>query len=391
VISNASSADLADVRAIMMAFAERTGLEPAATAERRYLWTDAFAVCNFLSLHEATGDDSYLAIATRLIDRVHHTLGRHRPDDARSGWISGLSDEDGERHPTVGGLRIGKRLAERGAGVAQDERQEWDRDGQYFHYLTKWMHALERTAVMTSDATFCRWALELAQIAHSAFVYTAMDGTRRMVWKLSIDLSRHQVSSMGHHDPLDALVSYSELDHCRAAHFAAAQLPSLQSQIAEARSLCAGRNWLTEDPLGIGGLLFDICRLSQLQAQGATIPAATLSQLLVDASSGLEFAASRYSFRAPAQHRLAFRELGLAIGLRAVEMLKEDARAGWSSVGHESEAKIEALLQFSSLGEAIVAFWRNPANQTNPTWDEHVDINAVMLATSLLPRQFLMI
>jgi hypothetical protein len=39
----------------MMRFAERTGLT-SANPSRRYLWTDAFAVCNFLGLNTATGN-----------------------------------------------------------------------------------------------------------------------------------------------------------------------------------------------------------------------------------------------------------------------------------------------------------------------------------------------
>lgn len=57
---------------------------------RRYLWTDAFAVCNFLSLRRQTGDERYLAFARELVDQVHHILGRHRADHPRRGWISGL-------------------------------------------------------------------------------------------------------------------------------------------------------------------------------------------------------------------------------------------------------------------------------------------------------------
>jgi hypothetical protein len=34
-------------------------------------------------------------------------------------------------------LRIGKQLAERRPGERFDERLEWERDGQYFHYLTR--------------------------------------------------------------------------------------------------------------------------------------------------------------------------------------------------------------------------------------------------------------
>ena len=79
----------------MRGFAERTGLT-SDRPERRYLWTDAFAVCNFLDLARRTGDRSHADLALRLVDRVHHVLGRHRADDARTGWISGLGEREGE-------------------------------------------------------------------------------------------------------------------------------------------------------------------------------------------------------------------------------------------------------------------------------------------------------
>src|SRR5512140_3515204 len=168
----------------MEGFAARTGLTSDAP-DRRYLWTDAFAVCNFLGLGE-TG------LALRLIDRVHHTLGRHRPDDPRTGGISGLSVAEGEAHPTRGGLRIGKPLPERGAREPFDERREWDRDGQYFHYLTRWMHALDSAARATGQPRLNLWARELMDTAFAAFA-----SGKRMVWKKSIDLTRALVPSMG--------------------------------------------------------------------------------------------------------------------------------------------------------------------------------------------------
>jgi hypothetical protein len=48
----------------MSEFARRTGLSPAAQNQRRYLWADAFAVCNFLELFERTGDQQYSFSAT---------------------------------------------------------------------------------------------------------------------------------------------------------------------------------------------------------------------------------------------------------------------------------------------------------------------------------------
>jgi hypothetical protein len=70
---------------LMHRFAERTGVGRRRSA-RRYLWTDAFAVCNLIGFGRATG--------------------HHRHDDARSGWLSGLSDNEGVLHPTAGGLRV---------------------------------------------------------------------------------------------------------------------------------------------------------------------------------------------------------------------------------------------------------------------------------------------
>ena len=46
---------------------------------RRYLWTDAFAVCNFLELYRHTSDEKHLSL--RLVDQVHSILGRHREDE----------------------------------------------------------------------------------------------------------------------------------------------------------------------------------------------------------------------------------------------------------------------------------------------------------------------
>src|SRR5437016_4615366 len=93
---------------LMEEFSQRTG---------RYLWTDSFAVCNFLGLARATGEERYTALALRLVEQVHRTLGKHRGDDSRSGWL----DDASESHPTRGGLRIGKKLPERRPGQPFDD------------------------------------------------------------------------------------------------------------------------------------------------------------------------------------------------------------------------------------------------------------------------------
>lgn len=199
---------LSTAHKIMIKFAHLTGLV-GGKPPRRYLWTDAFAVCNFLELYQRMGDEKYRHLALRLVDQVHHILGRHRKDDPRIGWLSGLDGQKGELHPTKGGLRIGKKLPERKPEEPFDQSLEWDRDGQYYHYLTKWMHALKRVSQVTGDPTYNQWAIELAKTTHARFTYESpIDGPKRIYWKMSIDLSRPLVTAMGQHDPLDGFVTY---------------------------------------------------------------------------------------------------------------------------------------------------------------------------------------
>lgn len=108
-------------------------------------------MCNFLELYRQTSDETYKNLALLLVDQVHNILGWHREDDPRDVWISGLGEQEGKMHPTKGGLRIGKKMNERGPADPFDERLEWDRDGQYYHYLTKWMHALNSVSRFTGD------------------------------------------------------------------------------------------------------------------------------------------------------------------------------------------------------------------------------------------------
>ncbi len=331
---------------LMARFADRTGVT-GASPQRRYLWTDAFAVCNFLALGR-------IDVALALIDRVHHVLGRHRADDPRDGWISGLPEADGEAHPTIGGLRIGKPLPERGPGQPLDEEREWDRDGQYFHYLTKWMHALDQAARATGNRTLAMWARELAVSAHRRFAYGA-PGARRMYWKMSVDLMRPRVSSMGHHDPLDGYVTCRQLD---------AHEPDLARAADDFHAMIEPSALATSDPLGIGGLLVDASRLAQLDRDSAL-----RTSILAAARIGLAHYVQQPDLRRPAEQRLAFRELGLAIGLAAFE-------------------SDPAFAQFSRIRASITAFWSDVSHRQSRPYRDHEDINDVMLATALAPSGF---
>ena len=83
----------------------------------RYLWTDGFAVVNFLTFYTETKDKRYLNYARRLVEAVHDVLGHTRDGNSR---LPGATDDD----PLCGGLRVGK-IDEAGS----------DGDGHYFHYL----------------------------------------------------------------------------------------------------------------------------------------------------------------------------------------------------------------------------------------------------------------
>jgi len=368
-------------------YAIATGLTDAAPP-RRYLWTDAFAVCNFLGLYRESGDDRDLERALRLVDQVHHVLGRHRPDDPRKGWISGLSEEEGERHPTRGGLRIGKELPERKADAPFDARLEWDRDGQYFHYLTQWMHALHRVGQEMAQPVFHRWAVELARSAHAGFTHSdSPRGPQRMVWKMSIDLSRPLVPSMGQHDPLDGLLVYLELQTGAipaAGAAAATDRCGLEREIAETGALCARADLATDDPLGIGALLIAVFRLASMITRHGIAEPALMIRLVAATEASLPAYASSDPLPAPAESRLAFRQLGLAIGLRALE--RTDVSPALEVRAREGIAR---LRRYVPIAGRIEDFWSNAIPRESQSWIAHRDINAVMLAASLVPTGYL--
>jgi hypothetical protein len=384
----------APVQEIMLDFACITGLDPPAHHPRRYLWTDAFAVCNYLGLFCQTKDDAWQDLALRLVDQVHHTLGRYHEAGSESGWISGLSEQDGEVHPTAGGLRIGKSSPERRIDEEYNERLEWDRDGQYFHYLTKWMHALSRVSRVTGDPKYIRWAIELAQVACARFTYLPNPrGRKRMYWKMSTDLTRPLIPSMGQHDPLDGFVTCAELQLTSGNYSGLQSFPSLAAEMAGMAGICRGMNLSTDDPLGTGGLLSDAVRIAQLSVQSGKSFGRLLESVVDSALPGLVSCVRGGSLDLPAEHRLAFRELGLAIGLAGAKNLCTLIRQNpelFKDTG-SLQHKVKAIFEYVPLKEAIVQFWMAGKNRESPTWTGHEEISMVMLASGLEPEGFLKI
>jgi hypothetical protein len=376
----------------MSGFERRTGLNPALPDPQRYLWTDAFAVCNLLDLFKRTGIQEYQRRARGLIEQVHWVLGRYRKDDARSGWISGLDEQTGARHPTAGGLRIGKPVKERESGEPFDERREWDRDGQYFHYLTKWIHALCQMAFITGDSENARSAVELAAAAFKAFVSRSeAGGVEGVYWKMSTDGSRPLVAAMGLHDALDGFITFHEAQHAATKMQIGAGAADLSPAIGSLSALCRHKDWATHDPLDLGGLLFDACRLCQLTS-AEPVEAADLLEDLVNACHVSLYAIldKRFLNRSVSQ-RLPFREFGLAIGLRALPMIADlmiqDKMR--SRIRPALRRSVDLLLPYQRLSRNIIDAWLPHAQQQDGSWNAHRDINDVMLATTLIPGMFL--
>jgi hypothetical protein len=109
-----------------------------------------------------------------------------------------------------------------------------------------------------------------------------------------------------------------------------------------------------------------------------------LHQLLVDARFSLESFSRSNLLGLSAEHRLAFRELGLSIGIHGLQRLRH-------LVAKDRELAVasHSLLPYQPLAKQISTFWSDPARRVSRTWMDHRDINSVMLATSLAPDGYL--
>jgi hypothetical protein len=156
--------------------------------------------------------------------------------------------------------------------------------------------------------------------------------------------------------------------------------------------MCEGKSWVTDDPLGIGELLSTSYKLAQLIMIEGFDQAALLDVLLDSSLIGLQaYTRGRNPLMSPAKYRLAFRELGLSIGLHAIEKLQglimQTPRD--FKMKRRLHSQIENLMRYTPVGEVIETFWLEPANRQAGNWREHRDINMVMLATSLAPDGYL--
>jgi len=82
-----------------------------------------------------------------------------------------------------------------------------------------------------------------------------------MFWKMSIALTYPLVPSMGHHDPLDGFITYLQLQATGAQK---SREIDLSQEITDMATMCEGKSWATEDPLGLGELLSSAYKLAQM-------------------------------------------------------------------------------------------------------------------------------
>ncbi|PSC74574.1 hypothetical protein C2E20_2186 [Micractinium conductrix] len=295
----------------------------------RYLWTDAFGVCNYLTLACETGERRWLEQADALIQDVHNTLGKTRDGKRRLGAAT-------DAEPTRGGLRIGK----------ADPEETRDGDGQYFHYVTKWAFALNRMSLARGDHKYNRWAVQLIEATYPHFVHGSGSHAPRMWWKISIDMSRPVVMSEGNLDPFDGLVTYRLLQET------AGDPSVLSAEIEDMERMVENkyRRYDSNDPLDLGEALW----LSHW-----ALPDEPWAQLVSQRSAAaLEELWKDGYFYAPSRYRLAFREFGTTLGVQ--------------------------------VNPAAGQRWRPRVDQLHSFWSQNLfsrdaDITPVMYCASLLP------
>jgi hypothetical protein len=195
---------------------------------------------------------------------------------------------------------------------------------------------------------------------------------------------------MGQHDPLDGLITYNQLQATAPQEAEQPPWPDLTAEMTDMAQICEGKNWATTDPLGLGGLLTDAYKVAQL-ITNHNLNQIDLLEILLDASLvGLQAYVRQDDLKLPVDFRLAFRELGLSLGLRAVERLQGLVEEDPGPLQERQlPARLEILLRYMPLAEKIEAFWLERPNRATRSWLAHREINMVMLATSLAPDGYL--
>lgn len=184
---------------------------PSPSGQRRYLWTDAFGIVNFISqakllrsldqgMEAEQQVQDYLTAASQLITAVYDCLGSPRS----SKYPMAAADDGGYK-----GLRIGKVLARR----ATDQGMQYD--GMYWHYLAQFLFAVTRYVQESHDQCQLDRVIRLVKQVHPAFLVPG----RGYRWKINTDLTpiadAHPTQPT--HDAVTAWIMYSLLNRLSGA------------------------------------------------------------------------------------------------------------------------------------------------------------------------------
>ena len=154
-MNSAAAADRA--AAILRGYAGRTGLAPASGTPTRYLWTTRSRSARTSGSTRRPANPPVAPARSRWSSRSTPSSGAAGAR-RRTGWIGNLPSEGAiHRRPQVSGS------ADRSPNAGPSNRSttgSMDRDGQYYHYLTKWTHALCRASRVTGDPVYGVWAAE---------------------------------------------------------------------------------------------------------------------------------------------------------------------------------------------------------------------------------------
>ncbi|KIJ41464.1 hypothetical protein M422DRAFT_172091 [Sphaerobolus stellatus SS14] len=319
----------------------------------RYLWTDAFGVCNFLTLYKRTQDQNYLILAERLITNVHDILGYTRDGKSR---LPGATDDK----PLGGGLRIGK-IEESGS----------DGDGQYYHYLTMWMFALNRMAVVSGKNQFNDLAVQLVKAVHPRFVQAREAARPRMVWKMSTDLQKVLVPREGSLDSVQGYVVYRLIQNASSD-----PENTLVEEIDDLRRVFHGKydHYRSLDALDLGMAVWTAHWFTQGKTKEKwAVNIRDRALQCLDALFTEDFFDSALN---PPRHRLAFREFGAAMGLRCLDPETQTS---------EDEKKIYEMWDFRA--SIITADWEKQGILDRMSSDSmgHTAITSVMFSSALDP------
>jgi len=99
-----------------------------------------------------------------------------------------------------------------------------------------------------------------------------------------------------------------------------------------------------------------------------------LKTVLDSALFGMESFTKNNQLKFPADYRLAFRELGLSIGLKSVKLLMGCIKENPDLFGWRVQQQVESLMNYEPLADTIERFWIDDKNRKFGSWIEHQEI-----------------